>query len=317
MTNSQSNNNNNNSASSAYNSASNANATNSSTSKVTNSLGSNSSTNLVVGNSSSASSVASASITNNNNFGLGNFNFGNFATANHNCPNSNNSQSASLTINTNTPANNLNGLIGSCFQPSTPNGLSKTFQNLTIHNPNSPLKQLNLNQTNYLTGNLTNLASSDANSSISSSSSSSSSGTNSNNTLLNNISPSSTASKQQEGPDGCNLFIYHLPSEFGDFELAHTFSKFGTILSAKVFIDKKTNLSKCFGFVSYDNPLAAIQAIQTMNGFKIGIKRLKVQLKKSKISLTALNPTIRTSNESQDSNRAVASVIAATASSGE
>jgi RNA recognition motif-containing protein len=34
------------------------------------------------------------------------------------------------------------------------------------------------------------------------------------------------------------------------------------------------------GFVSYDNPNSAVAAIQTMNGFQIGMKRLKVQLKK-------------------------------------
>lgn len=62
----------------------------------------------------------------------------------------------------------------------------------------------------------------------------------------------------------------------------HTFSNFGQVLSAKVFIDKNTNLSKCFGFVSYDNPVSANNAIQAMNGYQIGVKRLKVQLKKSK-----------------------------------
>ena len=36
------------------------------------------------------------------------------------------------------------------------------------------------------------------------------------------------------------------------------------------------------GFVSYDSPLSAQQAIQAMNGFQIGTKRLKVQLKRSK-----------------------------------
>ncbi|XP_011189381.2 CUGBP Elav-like family member 1-B isoform X1 [Zeugodacus cucurbitae] len=90
------------------------------------------------------------------------------------------------------------------------------------------------------------------------------------------------AGKQVEGPDGSNLFIYHLPQEFTDTDLASTFLPFGSVLSAKVFIDKQTNLSKCFGFVSYDNPLSASAAIQAMHGFQIGTKRLKVQLKRSK-----------------------------------
>lgn len=88
--------------------------------------------------------------------------------------------------------------------------------------------------------------------------------------------------RQQEGPEGSNLFIYHLPQEFGDTDLFQAFSPFGNILSAKVFIDKQTNLSKCFGFVSYDNPMSSQAAIQAMNGFQIGTKRLKVQLKRSK-----------------------------------
>lgn len=90
------------------------------------------------------------------------------------------------------------------------------------------------------------------------------------------------ASEAAGGPEGSNLFIYHIPPELNDGALASLFMPFGNVVSAKVFIDKVTGLSKGFGFVSYDNPVSAQAAISSMNGFQMGPKRLKVELKKSR-----------------------------------
>lgn len=59
------------------------------------------------------------------------------------------------------------------------------------------------------------------------------------------------------------------------------FSPFGNVISAKVFVDKVTHLSKCFGFVSFDNASSAQVAIQSMNGYQIQGRRLKVQEKRA------------------------------------
>ena len=75
---------------------------------------------------------------------------------------------------------------------------------------------------------------------------------------------SQSTSKPAEGPSGANLFIYHLPRDLTDADLATLFAEFGNVVSAKVYVDKKTAESKGFGFVSYDVVHSAEAAIAEM-----------------------------------------------------
>eukprot|EP01015_Nassula_variabilis_P025174 TRINITY_DN4881_c0_g1_i12.p2 TRINITY_DN4881_c0_g1~~TRINITY_DN4881_c0_g1_i12.p2 ORF type:complete len:353 (-),score=58.05 TRINITY_DN4881_c0_g1_i12:61-1119(-) len=86
--------------------------------------------------------------------------------------------------------------------------------------------------------------------------------------------------QNRQGPNGCNLFIFHLPNEWTVRELHQHFSQFGNMISARIMTDRESGRSKGFGFVSYDDPESAQRAIKTMNGVTISNKRLKVDLKK-------------------------------------
>jgi CUG-BP- and ETR3-like factor len=55
------------------------------------------------------------------------------------------------------------------------------------------------------------------------------------------------AARPREGPAGANLFVYHLPHDLTDTDLATAFNPFGNVISAKVYVDKFTGDSKGFG----------------------------------------------------------------------
>jgi CUG-BP- and ETR3-like factor len=56
-----------------------------------------------------------------------------------------------------------------------------------------------------------------------------------------------TNPRPREGPAGANLFVYHLPHDLTDADLATAFNPFGNVISAKVYVDKFTGESKGFG----------------------------------------------------------------------
>lgn len=54
--------------------------------------------------------------------------------------------------------------------------------------------------------------------------------------------------------------------------------------------DKQSGRSKGYGFVSYDSPQAAVEAIKKINGKQALGKRLKVELKKGGVAQTVNFP---------------------------
>lgn len=86
-----------------------------------------------------------------------------------------------------------------------------------------------------------------------------------------------------EGPPGANLFVNNLPDTVNDDDLLRLFACHGNILSYKVFVDKETQRSKGFGFVSFGTVSEAQEAIREKNGFEIEKDhRLIVELKRSR-----------------------------------
>ena len=71
------------------------------------------------------------------------------------------------------------------------------------------------------------------------------------------------------------LYVGNLPYNISDDQLQAMFAKFGTPDSARVITDRDTGQSKGFGFVEFNNPEQAKQAL-TLNGTEFGGRSLKV-----------------------------------------
>ncbi|KAL7509171.1 hypothetical protein ACHAXN_006178 [Cyclotella atomus] len=82
-----------------------------------------------------------------------------------------------------------------------------------------------------------------------------------------------------KGPDGANLFVFHIPNDFSNQEMYDMFAQYGNVLSARIMVEAETGRSRGFGFVSFDSTAAAANAIKHLNGYPIKGKRLKVQHK--------------------------------------
>merc|ERR1712176_1448096 len=73
-----------------------------------------------------------------------------------------------------------------------------------------------------------------------------------------------------KGPDGANLFIFHIPNNFTNLDMYNLFAPFGNLISVRIMVEKDSGRSRGFGFVSYDNADSAARAIKELNGLSIG-----------------------------------------------
>ena len=71
------------------------------------------------------------------------------------------------------------------------------------------------------------------------------------------------------GPPGCNLFVFRIPNHVTNQDLYELFSTVGTVISVRIIVDLRTGRSRGFGFVSYNNPRDAQNAIAVMHGLRV------------------------------------------------
>ncbi|HUC90017.1 MAG TPA: RNA-binding protein [Patescibacteria group bacterium] len=72
------------------------------------------------------------------------------------------------------------------------------------------------------------------------------------------------------------LFVGSLSYSVNDDQLNDAFAPFGTVVSAKVIIDRETGRSKGFGFVEMSSDAEAQAAIKGLDGKDIGGRQVAV-----------------------------------------
>ena len=79
-----------------------------------------------------------------------------------------------------------------------------------------------------------------------------------------------------EVPVDNKLYISNLPYSVTDQSLGQMFSTYGSVLSAKIIMDKMSGRSKGFGFVEMETEQQAAEALEKLNGQEINGRKLNV-----------------------------------------
>jgi RNA recognition motif-containing protein len=78
------------------------------------------------------------------------------------------------------------------------------------------------------------------------------------------------------------LFVGSLPWSVNDQKLKETFEQHGSVLSAKIIMDRDTNKSRGFGFVEMENSSDASNAIKALNETEIDGRNIVVNEAKAR-----------------------------------
>jgi len=78
------------------------------------------------------------------------------------------------------------------------------------------------------------------------------------------------------------LFVGSLPWSVNDEELKETFEKHGSVVSAKVIMDRDTSRSRGFGFVEMESSSDANNAIKALNDSELNGRNIVVNEAKSR-----------------------------------
>lgn len=78
------------------------------------------------------------------------------------------------------------------------------------------------------------------------------------------------------------LFVGSLPWSVNDEKLKETFEQHGSVLSAKIIVDRDTQRSRGFGFVEMENSTDASKAIKALNDSEIDGRNIVVNEAKAR-----------------------------------
>jgi len=92
---------------------------------------------------------------------------------------------------------------------------------------------------------------------------------------------------------GCRCYIGNLPYKTTETELRRLFEQYGKVTDVKIVMDRETDRSKGFGFISFETPEEAQRAIKEMDGYNLDNRALRVNEAEERSSSPRTNSNYR------------------------